>query len=167
MKEPVSQPPVDEMSQEFACREQMGSSFFRKKLSLNSTWDGMMQICITLSRPRIWKLYMWGSFGVSVDLPKLEDSDMAMDARLKTNPEMEVTPKLLCYWGLKLLAWHVGIIWGKYWSAKTRGHRCDHGGQNQNWSWNGGHPTTIILWWSQTSALACGDHLGSVLICQN
>ena len=32
VKEPVSQPPVDEMSQDFACREQMGSSFFGKKI---------------------------------------------------------------------------------------------------------------------------------------
>ena len=34
---------------------------------------------------------MWGSFGVSVDLPKLEDSDLTMEATLETDPEMEVT----------------------------------------------------------------------------
>ena len=32
VKEPISQPPVDNMSQDFACREQMGSSFFGKKI---------------------------------------------------------------------------------------------------------------------------------------
>ena len=56
---------------------------------------------------------MRGSFGVSIDLPKLEDSDLTMEATLKTDPEMEVAPKLLCYSGLKLLAWYVGIIWGQ------------------------------------------------------
>ena len=42
-------------------------------------------------------LGMWGSFGVSIDLPKLEDTDLTMEARLKTDPESEVTTKLLCY----------------------------------------------------------------------
>ena len=37
-------------------------------------------------------LGMWGSFGVSIDLPKLEDTDLTMEARLKTDPEMEVIP---------------------------------------------------------------------------
>ena len=46
---------------------------------------------------------MWGSFGVSLDLPKLEDSDMAMEVRFQTDPEMEVIPQLLYYGGLKLL----------------------------------------------------------------
>ena len=40
---------------------------------------------------------MWGSFGVSLDLPKLEDSDMAMEAIFKNDPEMEVIPQLLDY----------------------------------------------------------------------
>ena len=40
---------------------------------------------------------MWGSFGVSVDLPKLQDSDLTMEATLETDPEMEVTPNLQCY----------------------------------------------------------------------
>ena len=40
---------------------------------------------------------MWGSFGVSVDLPKLEDSHLTMEASLKFDPKMEVIPKLLCY----------------------------------------------------------------------
>ena len=40
---------------------------------------------------------MWGSFGVSIDLPKLEDTVLIMEAKLKTDPEMEVTPKLLSY----------------------------------------------------------------------
>ena len=40
---------------------------------------------------------MLGSFGVSIDLPKLEDSDLIMEAKLETDPEMEVTPKLLGY----------------------------------------------------------------------
>ena len=39
---------------------------------------------------------MWGSFGVSIDLPKLEDSDLTLEATLKTDPETEVTLKLLC-----------------------------------------------------------------------
>ena len=40
---------------------------------------------------------MWGSFRVSIDLQNLEDSDLIMEAKLETDPEMEVTPKLLCY----------------------------------------------------------------------
>ena len=40
---------------------------------------------------------MWGSFGVSIDLPNLEDSDLTMKATLKTDPEMEVTLKLISY----------------------------------------------------------------------
>ena len=40
---------------------------------------------------------MWGSFGVRIDLPKLEDSDLTMEAKLETDPEIEVTPKLQCY----------------------------------------------------------------------
>ena len=40
---------------------------------------------------------MWGSFGVSIDLPKLEDSDLTMEAKLKTDSEMEVTLKLQFY----------------------------------------------------------------------
>ena len=40
---------------------------------------------------------MGGSFGVSIDLPKLEDSDLTMEAKLNTDPEMEVTLKLQCY----------------------------------------------------------------------
>ena len=40
---------------------------------------------------------MWGSFGVSVGLPKLQDLDLTMEATLECDPEMEVTPKLLCY----------------------------------------------------------------------
>ena len=57
---------------------------------------------------------MWGSFGISIDLPKLEDSDLTREATLKTDPEMEVIPKLLSYGDLKLLAWHVGIVWDLY-----------------------------------------------------
>ena len=112
-------------------------------------------------------LGMWGSFGDSTNLPKPEDSDLTMKARLKTDPKIKVIPKLLCYSGLKLLPWYVGIIWGQYLFAKTRGLRTDHGGQTQDWSWNEGHPKTSMLLRSQTSSLACGDHLGSVLICQN
>ena len=40
---------------------------------------------------------MWGSFGVSIDWTTLEDSDLIMEAKLETNPEMEVTLKLLFY----------------------------------------------------------------------
>ena len=41
---------------------------------------------------------MWGGlFGVSIDLQNQEDSDLTMEATLETDPEMEVTPKLLCY----------------------------------------------------------------------
>ena len=38
---------------------------------------------------------MWRSFGVSIDLPKLENTVLTMEATLKTDPEMEVTLKLL------------------------------------------------------------------------
>ena len=40
---------------------------------------------------------MSGSFGVSIDLPKLEDSDLIMEAKLEADPEIEVTPKLISY----------------------------------------------------------------------
>ena len=40
---------------------------------------------------------MWGSFGVSIDLPKLEDPVLTMEATLKTDPGMEITPKLISY----------------------------------------------------------------------
>ena len=40
---------------------------------------------------------MWGSFGISIDLAKLEDSDLTKEATFKTDPEMEVTSKLLSY----------------------------------------------------------------------
>ena len=40
---------------------------------------------------------MWGSFGVSIDLPKLEDSDLTVEVKLETDPGMKVSPKLLCY----------------------------------------------------------------------
>ena len=37
---------------------------------------------------------MWGSFGVSLDLQKLADTDMTMEA---IDPKMEDIPKLLYY----------------------------------------------------------------------
>ena len=37
VKEPVKWPPVDEMSWDFACREQMGLRLQGKKLEVNST----------------------------------------------------------------------------------------------------------------------------------
>ena len=46
--EPVKWPPVDEMSWDFACREQMGLGLHGKKFKVNSTAVGMMQNCIAL-----------------------------------------------------------------------------------------------------------------------
>ena len=40
---------------------------------------------------------MWGSFGVYIDLPKLEDSEVTMEARLTNDPEIEVRTKLVGY----------------------------------------------------------------------
>ena len=40
---------------------------------------------------------MWGLFGISIDLPEIEDLDLTREATLKTDPVMEVTPKLLSY----------------------------------------------------------------------
>ena len=57
---------------------------------------------------------MWGSFGIYIDLPKLEDSEVTMKARLTKDPEMEVRKKLIGYIGQALLSWHVGIIWDAY-----------------------------------------------------
>ena len=37
-------------------------------------------------------LGMWGSFGVSIDLPKLEDSDLTKEPRLTNDPKMEDIP---------------------------------------------------------------------------
>ena len=57
---------------------------------------------------------MWGSFGVYIDLPKLEDSEVTMEARFTNVPEIEVRTKQVGYLGQALLHWHVGIIWGPY-----------------------------------------------------
>ena len=40
---------------------------------------------------------MWGSFGVKIDLPKLENTEMTMEARLTNDPEIEVSTKLVSY----------------------------------------------------------------------
>ena len=40
---------------------------------------------------------MCGSLGVSIDLPKLEDSDLTMEATPENDHEMEVTLNLQCY----------------------------------------------------------------------
>ena len=40
---------------------------------------------------------MLGSFGVQIDLPKLEDSEVTMEARLTNDPEIEVRIKLVSY----------------------------------------------------------------------
>ena len=40
---------------------------------------------------------MLGSFGVQIDLPKLEDSEVTMEARLTNDHEIEVRTKLVSY----------------------------------------------------------------------
>ena len=47
----------------------------------------------------VWTMFQTclSTFVRSIDLPKLEESDLTMVARLKTDSEMEVIPKLLCY----------------------------------------------------------------------
>ena len=40
---------------------------------------------------------MWGSFGVYIDLPKLENSEVTMEARLTNDPEIEVRAKPMSY----------------------------------------------------------------------
>ena len=40
---------------------------------------------------------MWGSFGVKIDLPKLENTEMTMEARLTNDTEIEVMTKLVGY----------------------------------------------------------------------
>ena len=57
---------------------------------------------------------MWGSFGVYIDLPKLENSEVTMEARLTNDPEIEVRTKLVGYLGKALLSWLVAIIWDAY-----------------------------------------------------
>ena len=42
-------------------------------------------------------------------MPKLEDSEVTMEARLTNDPEIEVKTKLVGYLGQALLSWHVGI----------------------------------------------------------
>ena len=49
-----------------------------------------------------------------IDLPKLEDSEVTMEARLTNDPEIEVKTKLVGYLGQALLSWHVGIFWVLY-----------------------------------------------------
>ena len=40
---------------------------------------------------------MWESFGVLIDLPKQEDSEVTMEARISNDPEIEVRTKLVYY----------------------------------------------------------------------
>ena len=40
---------------------------------------------------------MWGSFEVYIDLPKLENSEVTMEARLTNDPEIEVRTKPVSY----------------------------------------------------------------------
>ena len=40
---------------------------------------------------------MLESFGVHIDLPKLENTEMTMEARLTNDPEIEVRTKLVGY----------------------------------------------------------------------
>ena len=40
---------------------------------------------------------MLGSFGVNIDLPKLENTEMTMEARLTNDPKIEVRTKLVGY----------------------------------------------------------------------
>ena len=37
------------------------------------------------------------ALGVSIDLPKIEDTVLTMEAILETDPEVEVTAKLISY----------------------------------------------------------------------
>ena len=87
--------------------------------------------------------------------------------QISNDPEIEVRAKPMSYWGQALQSWHVGIFWGLYWFAKTGELRSDHGGQAHKWSWNRGQDKTSVLLRPGTSKLACGDLLGSILICQN
>ena len=51
---------------------------------------------------------MWGSFGVHIDLPKLEDSEVTMETELTNDPEIEVS-------------WHVcGDLLGYLWIFQNR-----------------------------------------------
>ena len=43
------------------------------------------------------KVGMWGSFGVYIDLPKLENLEVTMESRLTNDPEIEVKTKLVSY----------------------------------------------------------------------
>ena len=47
-------------------------------------------------------------------MPKWEDSEVPMEARLTNDPKIEVKTKLVGYRGQALLSWHVGIIWDAY-----------------------------------------------------
>ena len=40
---------------------------------------------------------MWGSFGIYIDLPKLEDSEVTIEARLTNDPEVEVRKNIMGY----------------------------------------------------------------------
>ena len=40
---------------------------------------------------------MQGSFGVHIDLPKLEESEVTMEARLTNDPEIEVRTKIVSF----------------------------------------------------------------------
>ena len=108
-----------------ACGDHLGSVLIcQNQRTLISPWRLNLKLILKwMSHQNFYfieasdfQLGMWGSFGVSIDLPKIEDSDLTMEAILKTDPEMVVNPKLRPQY---------------------------------------------------STSLACGDHLGSVLICQN
>jgi len=40
---------------------------------------------------------MWGSFGMHIDLPKQQHSEVTMEARLTNDPKIEVRTKLVGY----------------------------------------------------------------------
>ena len=40
---------------------------------------------------------MWGSFGMHIDLPKQQYSEVTMEARLTIDPKIEVRTKLVGY----------------------------------------------------------------------
>ena len=81
---------------------------------------------------------MWGSFGINIHVPKVKVSKLTMDVIIPNDPEMEVSPKLLCYWDLTLLAWHVGIIWDQYLCATWVGmmQNCITLVKHENSNWN-------------------------------
>ena len=65
-----------------------------------------------------------------------QSSEVTMEARLTIDQEIEVRTKLVCYWGMSLLKWHVVIIWDQILNKRI-----------QKWPWRPDFYFWVLLFW--------------------